>query len=75
MFFPPLPPRYLQHHIIILKNSQNRPLEIILIMDDLSRDPELAPRLVALLSETLKDTRKALEDARKVSVVQCGLHI
>ena len=35
-------------------------------MEDISQDPELAPGLVALLSEKLKDTRAALENARTV---------
>ncbi|GJE94316.1 hypothetical protein PsYK624_104850 [Phanerochaete sordida] len=34
-------------------------------MDELSRDPELAPGLVRLLSEKLTETRKVLEDARQ----------
>lgn len=35
-------------------------------MDNLIRDPDLAPKLFKLLNEKLQDTRKALELANQV---------
>ena len=43
-------------------------------MDDLLKDPELAPQFVQLLNVKLQDTRKALEASQAVSTASRWNH-
>ena len=43
-------------------------------MDDLLRDPELAPHVVKLLNDKLQEARKALQASKKVSSLINMLH-